>query len=265
MLSPALRAAHQLTAYPRALAAEATYSSGAAVRWLRGFGPEHVSVPSAADLRTTVLRDTPVMLVHGLGANKSYFAKLERTLNRAGYTVYCVNYTWLNANVADCGRHVAQDAARFLAETGGDRIHVVAHSLGGVVLRWALTHTDLRARIGLGVTLGSPHGGTPLAQLAPVALPLVGPLLGQLRPDAPELADLADPGDMPEVRMVAVGGGLDCIVPGRRALLPHRPNVRNRLVPDTGHIAMSAHRDVIAVVLEELAAVGRPGAPVEAA
>jgi hypothetical protein len=71
MLSPALRAAHQLTAYPRALAAEATYSSGAAVRWLRGFGPEHVSVPSGADLRTTVLRDTPVMLVHGLGANKS--------------------------------------------------------------------------------------------------------------------------------------------------------------------------------------------------
>ena len=46
-------------------------------------------------------------------------------------------------------------------ETGSDRLHVVAHSLGGVVLRWAAATLACGNWLSVGVTLGSPHWARP--------------------------------------------------------------------------------------------------------
>lgn len=254
MLHRTLTTSLTAASHARGLLAEVTCTVEAGARWMRGFGPEHVTLPTVENLMTNKLPNAPVMLVHGLGANKSYFVDLERALTRAGYTVYCVNYNWFGTDLAACGAHVAADATRFLTTVGADRIHIVGHSLGGIVVRWALTHTDLADYTDTVVTLGSPHQGTRLAHLAPGHLPLMGTLLAQLRTDAAVLDDLADPGDLPHLRMVAVGGGLDWVVPAKRALLPTRPNVTNVVVATTGHIAMATHPTVIAGILEMLRA-----------
>jgi triacylglycerol lipase len=242
----------------RGLLAEAVYTTDAAMRWLRGFAPEHVRVPSTRTLRSTRMQSTPVLLVHGLGGNKSYFVRLERYLARAGYTVYSVNYPWVYADLATCGQHVADDADRLLEETGADHMHVVAHSLGGVVLRWALTHTAMRGTVDVAVTLGSPHQGAPGAAWLPAALPALGHLVAELRPGSRALTGLADPADAPATRFVAVAGGLDWVIPGDRALLPERPNVRNVVIDDAAHISIAAHRDVLDVVLSSLQSVEEP-------
>ena len=233
----------------RGLLAEAVCTTNTATRWLRGFGPGHVRVPCTRSLRSTRLQPTPVLLVHGLGANKSYFACLERPLTRKGYTVYSVNYPWVYADLATCGRHVADDADRLLEETGADRMHVVAHSLGGVVLRWALTHTAMRETVDVAVTLGAPHQGVSGAVWLPAVLPALGQLVADLRPGSRALTGLADPAEAPATRFVAVAGGLDWVVPRDRALLPERLNVRNVVIDDAAHISIAAHRAVLDIVL----------------
>jgi pimeloyl-ACP methyl ester carboxylesterase len=122
------------------------------------------------------------MLVHGLGADKSCFSTMEAHLHRAGYTVYSVDYSCLGSDIEACAKNLEREAAWLLEKTGADRVHVVAHSLGGVVLRWASAHTRMRDWLGVGITLGSPHRGTPTARLAPAGLPGFGRIVSQLRP-----------------------------------------------------------------------------------
>src|SRR5207248_7006465 len=54
-----------------------------------------------------------------------------------------------------------------------DRVDIIAHSLGGLDARYALAHCGLAKRVRSLVTIGTPHRGTPLADLAtegPLAL-----------------------------------------------------------------------------------------------
>jgi pimeloyl-ACP methyl ester carboxylesterase len=195
------------------------------------------------------------MLVHGLGADKSCFSAMERHLNGAGYTVYCVSYSCVGSDVEACARNLEREAGWLLEETGSDRLHVVAHSLGGVVLRWAAAHTGMGNWLSVGVTLGSPHWGTPAAHLAPLRLPGLGRIIGQLRPGAMRLDD----GSLEraaDARWVAIAGENDMVVPPRYACLPQSRTVRNAVVPGAGHMTLTRSADSFAIILEELAAAG---------
>src|SRR5689334_19573824 len=79
----------------------------------------------------------PVLLVHGLIDNRSVFTVMRRSLRRRGFTQVCSwNYSPLLADAArgaaDLGQHIEQLCAR----TGHERVHVVGHSLGGLIARY---------------------------------------------------------------------------------------------------------------------------------
>jgi triacylglycerol lipase len=52
-----------------------------------------------------------------------------------------------------------------LGEVAGDRVNVIAHSMGGLDARFAISRLGLGKRVASLVTIGSPHLGTPLADL----------------------------------------------------------------------------------------------------
>jgi pimeloyl-ACP methyl ester carboxylesterase len=217
------------------------------------------SVPGAQgrQVRWGSLPEPPVLLVHGLGADRSGLTTMERNLHGAGYTVHNVSYSYVGTDVERCAANLEREAAWLLAETGSDRLHVVAHSLGGVVLRWAVAHTHMREWVHVAVTLGSPHRGTPVALLAPSGLAGFGTIVRQLRPG---LLRFDDGGlGAGTVRWVAVSGQHDWVVPSRYAELPAAANVRNVLAPGVGHMGMTTSRHCLQIILEELAAVSRVG------
>ena len=198
-------------------------------------------------------RQPAVMLVHGLGADKSCFSVLERHLHGAGYTVYSVSYSCLGSDIHACARNLEREAAWLLEHTESESLHVVAHSLGGVVLRCASMHTRMRDWLTVGITLGSPHLGTPTAHLAPAGLPGFGRIVSQLRPGVHLMTDFDD---LPGVRWVAIAGASDLVVPPRYACLPRADNVRNVVVPRCGHLTLTHHRQCLDIILEELEAAG---------
>jgi pimeloyl-ACP methyl ester carboxylesterase len=204
------------------------------------------------------MKPEPVILVHGLGANSSCFSSMERHLHREGYTVFAANYSCYGADIAACGRHLEREAAWLLDQTGSESANVVAHSLGGVVLRWAMAHTWMRDWVEVAVTLGSPHRGTPTARLAPAGLPGFGTLIGELRTTtrASDL-DPLDPLDGKATRWVAVAAQHDWVVPARYARLPQSANVRNVTVPWGGHLTLPNSRQCWQLILDEFAAAER--------
>jgi len=112
----------------------------------------------------------PVVLVHGLfgfdrigipGARVHYFRGIAEHLAALGCHAHAVRLS----PAASVPERAKQLADRIDA-LGHDRVDIIAHSLGGLDARYALSHLGLAPRVRSLVTVGTPHRGTPLADLA---------------------------------------------------------------------------------------------------
>lgn len=176
----------------------------------------------------------PVVLVHGIGDNRSAFTLLRRTLRRRGFgRIITVNYSPLTSDVrkaaADLGRHVE----RVCRQSGYEQVFLVGHSLGGIIARYYVQCLAGDSRVVTLVTLGSPHAGTQLARMAPL---LVG---RQLRPNSELMRELAAPARC-TTRFVAIYSDRDeVVVPNRSARLDHPDLIVTRLqVHGVGHLSL---------------------------
>ena len=105
-----------------------------------------------------MIKDESIVLVHGLWMKGAEMFLLRRRLRQAGYRVYQFSYR-------SVARELSENARRlnaFVTRVEGERVHFVAHSLGGLVVR-RLFHDYPDQRPGRIVTLGSPHTGSYVA------------------------------------------------------------------------------------------------------
>jgi pimeloyl-ACP methyl ester carboxylesterase len=192
----------------------------------------------------------PVVLVHGLVDNRSIFTVMRRSLRRRGFAQVCTwNYSPLLRDVESAAAALGTHIERICQETGHDRVHVVGHSLGGLVARYLVQRLDGDRRVESLVTLGTPHAGTRLAHVLPT------PLVRQLRPGSPLLRELAEPAPGCRTRITAVYSDLDqVLVPSRVGRCDHPDlQARNVLVRGVGHMSLPIHRAVVDEVAATLA------------
>ncbi|NUU26089.1 MAG: alpha/beta fold hydrolase [Streptomycetaceae bacterium] len=194
----------------------------------------------------------PVVLVHGLADNRSIFAVLRRALRREGFTsVHLVDHNPLGGDVRSkaelLGRHIAEVCER----TGAPGVHVVGHSLGGLIARYHAQFLDRGERVRTVVTLGTPHRGTAAAHLL-----RAHPLVRELCPDSPVVAELAGPAPGCTTKFVAYWGDLDpFVVPCSSGALEHPDlDTTSVLVSGAGHLTLPACRAVVSGVCDLLAA-----------
>jgi len=201
---------------------------------------------------------TPVLLVHGLVDNRSVFTVMRRSLQRRGFASVCSwNYSPLLTDIARGARDLGEHIERICEQTGHDRVHVVGHSLGGLMARYYVQRQGGDRRVESLVTLGTPHLGSVWAHL-----PLT-PLVRQLRPGSRVFQELAEPAPSCGTRITAIYSDLDqMVLPTNSGRCDHPDlGARNVLVRGIGHLTLPIHR----VVLDEVAATlaGRRG-PVSA-
>lgn len=178
---------------------------------------------------------TPILLVHGMVDNRSVFTLLRRRLLRRGFgRVHSLNYSLLTNDVRAAARLLSATVEELVAETGYERIHVVGHSLGGLIARYYVQRLGGHERVHTLVTLGTPHGGTRMAHVLPSTL------CRQLRPGSALLTELAQPAPECDTRFISYWSDLDqMIVPQRNGRVLH-PDLaaRNVLVRGVGHMSL---------------------------
>lgn len=199
---------------------------------------------------------TPILLVHGMIDNRSIFSLLRRGLRRRGFgRVVSINYSPLTSDVRVAAAWLAEEVESLVAETGYERVHVVGHSLGGLIARYYVTRLGGDQRVHTLVTLGTPHGGTFNAYALP------SHLCRQLRPGSPLMRELSASVPGCGTRFVAYWSDLDQLVfPQRNAKMNHPDlTVRNIGIHGTGHMSLPINGDVVHGISTMLAHLGADG------
>lgn len=199
-------------------------------------GLRHAAV-SCDESTGDACHDTPVVLIHGYGHNRSAWYVVERHLRGAGFhRITTLNYNPLRDDVATIAEKLRDHVELVRRLAGVERVHVVGHSMGGIVLRWFVQELGGHAMVDTAVTVATPHAGTVSAFLA---APL-GPTAKQLLPGSVVLRRLARSARPGPVRWVAYYSNLDLLVqPCRSAVLDHAAlRATNILVKDHGHLSI---------------------------
>ena len=192
----------------------------------------------------------PVVLVHGLVDNRSVFTVMRRALRRRGFASVCTwNYSPLQRDVQGAAEALGRHLERVCRETGHERVHVVGHSLGGLVARYLVQRLGGDHRIDTLVTLGTPHEGSRWAHCLPTSL------VRQLRPGSPLLRELAEPAPGCRTRITSIYSDLDqMVVPSVAGRCEHPDlQARNVLFRGVGHMSLPIHRGVLDEVAVTLA------------
>jgi len=156
--------------------------------------------------------DDVVVLVHGFFASAGVFRPLKKKLEDETH-----------ASVASFSHVPGAGVARIAASLAGlvdriprgARVHLVGHSLGGLVARWYVQELGGHHRVVQTISLGSPFHGTRHAHKVPVLvgrdLTASSHVLHQLRSRAHEF-------DVPHTSIV--GGDDKMVVPSESAVFP---------------------------------------------
>jgi triacylglycerol lipase len=129
--------------------------------------PARASIAAPAIVRRA--QRPGVVLVHGLMGFDSlgvgptrvdYFRGVRARLEAAGLEVITARMSPLGSLPVR-----AAELARQIEQLPHDRLVLIGHSMGGLDGRWAIAREGLAARTAALVTIGTPHRGTPIADL----------------------------------------------------------------------------------------------------
>jgi len=231
---------------------------------LRAVGSAAKQLPSALlrrgcqSLHAVAERNSryPVLLIHGYAGSESVWAPARQALSDAGFGhIVSLNYNSFATDPVDVSAEVARLAHEALRTTGAPRVHLVGHSLGGLIVRHALsTDAELTDRTCTAVTIASPHRGAPLARIAP------GRCARIMHPRGSSLHSHA--ATMRRVRWLAYYSDGDRVVPTTSARLDDlRYGATNLLIPGCGHLTICRDARLIRSLVNELIRTETSSAP----
>jgi pimeloyl-ACP methyl ester carboxylesterase len=183
---------------------------------------------------------TPVVLVHGYLGTEAPWAPLARRLQTEGYHhVYTVRYDSLSAGIPELAASLTEAVRRVMSGAGQPDVHLVGHSLGGLVARYAVQRLGLDEVTRSVLTVATPHHGTRVAWCGP------GPAAAALRPGSALLRGLPAMEETPRVRWAVLTAGADLLIPAA-------PPGEGVALPGYGHHSVLASAELAEHVVDHL-------------
>jgi pimeloyl-ACP methyl ester carboxylesterase len=218
-------------------------------------------------------RKEPVLMVHGINSSPKDWSWLAEQLDRSRYQPVLFHYP--GGLPLDNNAYMLSMAIRDLQlRHHPKRMHLMAHSMGGLVTRRALQrlNADYSQQVCLFITLSTPWGGHPMAAHGVHDVPLDIPLWRDLSPDSPFLRNLFSQPLARHIRqwhLISYGGNRsllpqpnDGAVPLASELLPAAQDEAERIYlldeSHTGILHSNRSAQLIKRALESLPSRGCP-------
>ncbi|MEM1228485.1 MAG: alpha/beta hydrolase [Planctomycetota bacterium] len=190
-----------------------------------------------------------VIVTHGLFAGRRSMQPLCRAVVEAGYE--CVNwgYPSLSGSIAHHAAQFSELLREHFERPDVHRVHLIAHSMGGIVARAALSQSRLESRLpakcGRLVMLAPPNRGSHLTRMPLGPLSCWFPQVRELSEDPESLVN-----QLPEPRrmhVAVIAAARDFVVSVQSTRLACQ---RDHHVLPTTHQRLAAHPDAIRMALQ---------------
>lgn len=104
----------------------------------------------------------PILMVHGVffrdSERMNYWGRIPAELEKNGARIFYGEHESA-ASVKDSAEELAVRIKSIVAATGCEKVNVIAHSKGGLDMRYALSHTDIAPLVASLTTVNTPHRG----------------------------------------------------------------------------------------------------------
>lgn len=104
----------------------------------------------------------PILLVHGIFFRDSnyfnYWGRVPKELERNGATVFYGEHQSA-LSIEDSAKELAERIKAIVAESGCERLNIIAHSKGGLDCRCAISELDISPYVASLTTINTPHKG----------------------------------------------------------------------------------------------------------
>jgi pimeloyl-ACP methyl ester carboxylesterase len=195
---------------------------------------------------------TPIILLHGAFHNRSAFVFMRRAITHHGFRhVDTLNYNVIGHDIPELAQRLRDRLVETMYVTGATKVHLIGHSLGGLVARYYIQELGGEDKVHTCITLGTPHQGTYAAVVGR------GRAARQVRPNSMLIRQLRDGARAMPVRFVSYYSNIDSVViPAANAKIAEpvlRPH--NVLVKDVGHLGLLTSRPLIRSIAESLASL----------
>lgn len=105
----------------------------------------------------------PILMVHGMGFRDrkhiNYWGRIPRTLETLGCRIYYGNQD-SNASIVGNAEMLKKRIEEILAESGAEKLNVIAHSKGGLEIRYVISSLKMGDKIASVTTMNTPHNGS---------------------------------------------------------------------------------------------------------
>jgi uncharacterized membrane protein YdjX (TVP38/TMEM64 family)/pimeloyl-ACP methyl ester carboxylesterase len=206
---------------------------------------------------------TPVLLLYGFFSSRRAVTVLERMLTSRGHQVLSFNLgglmgTFFTRDILETANFIDYKIKRQIERHGFKKIHIVAHSKGGMVALWWALKLGGAKYCDKIVTMGTPFKGSRLTYLALVTpLGLLWRDMGQMRPGSMFLKSLRAAEVPDNLEIYCLHSEKDRVARGTAGVFqPKKKSPRIRSVPmnHISHFEFLYRRDVgdmISTLLKE--------------
>jgi triacylglycerol esterase/lipase EstA (alpha/beta hydrolase family) len=188
-----------------------------------------------------------VVMVHGLFHNPSAWILARHRLQAQGLATACFSYPCWNTDWDTTVLNLKNYLDELVRSHPGQNIHLLGHSMGGLLLCAALPQVEDARSVRSLITLGTPYGGS---KLAPFALGSLGRFL---RPEQDTMARATAQPIPAHVRCLALRSPADNMVLPNTALLCPLPGWTERETGPVSHVAMLHSKKVFQEVADWIA------------
>ena len=184
-----------------------------------------------------------VVLLHGLAANRLAMVRLAKLLASDGFHVENWGYRSIRRSIEWHAQKFSRRLREFEASQRHDRVHIVTHSMGGIIVRRAL-RIDRPANLGRFVMLGPPNSGSHVARRLANTLGKICPPLRELSDDAESYVNRLDEPNDVDIGIIAAESDRvvklsstflknqsdHIVLPGHHGVLPWRRDTSEQVV-----------------------------------
>jgi len=127
--------------------------------------PTHAYTLESTDTKPTVKKSPPtvqnehVILVHGLARSPNSMQPMADALNELGYQTTNLSYPSRQQSIKQLADHHLAPAIQNCQKSGAQKIHLITHSLGGIIVRDYLSRNKVK-ELGRVVMLAPPNQGS---------------------------------------------------------------------------------------------------------